>query len=107
MIHDRVPIVNYPVRFATHEARAKDHVGLIVENGLDEERIFVGIVFQVGILNDDNVASGKLETFFEGTAFALIFGLEKDNKAGLGLILFNDVPTGVGTVIIDNDDFFF
>ena len=51
-----MPEVEHAVGVAALEARAEHNVGLSFEYGLKEFRIFLRIVFEVCVLNDDEVA---------------------------------------------------
>jgi len=67
-----VPEVDDAVGFAAGEAGAEDDVGAAVEDGFEEFGVFVGVVFEVGVLDDDGVAGGGGEAGAEGGAFALV-----------------------------------
>ena len=42
------------------EPRAEDDVGLVVDDGLDQLGILLGLVLEIGVLDDDDVAGGVL-----------------------------------------------
>ena len=56
----------------------KHHVGLALNQRFEHQRIFCRIVFQVGVLNDDEVAGGFLNAAAERGAFAHILRLKND-----------------------------
>src|SRR5262249_20740618 len=71
LIADKVPEIQYTMR-ATVEAIAKDHIGPLLEDRLQEAWIVLGIIFQVGILDKHNVACHVRQRGPNGSAFALI-----------------------------------
>ena len=87
------------------EARAIDHVGPVVEDRLDQPRVFGRIVFQVGVLNDHHVAGRVPEAFAEGRALPLVVRLVEDaNLAALQLP--KKVARAVRAIVIHQNDFF-
>ena len=60
---------------------AIDHVGAVFKNGLDKPRILGRIVFEIGVLHDDDIAAGMLEADPKGRALALVMRLVEDNMA--------------------------
>ena len=57
LLRDGVPEVQHPMALAD-EPRAEHNVGPAFEDRLDKPRIFGGIVLEVGILHDDDIAGG-------------------------------------------------
>ncbi len=66
-----------PVR-AAEEAGAVDDVGPAVEDGLEERRVLGGVVLQVGVLDEDDVARRRGESRLEGRPLAHVPRLEED-----------------------------
>src|SRR5262249_21331193 len=81
-VGDRGPIVK-DAMIVANEARTENDIGTTVENGLNEPRILGGIVFEVGVLDDDDVTGRFLEAAPKGGAFALICFLINDLMAAL------------------------
>jgi len=48
------------------------NISRAIENGLQELRVVIGIVFQVGILNDDELPCCVQKTRPQGCTFALV-----------------------------------
>ena len=47
-----------PVRIASGEAGAIDHIGKTVDDRLEEQVEFLGVVFEVGILDNEKITRG-------------------------------------------------
>ena len=105
LVGDRVPEVEHAVALAD-EARAEDHVGLVLEDRLHQLRILGRIVFQVGVLHEHHVAGGVLEAFAQGRALALVHwsGRRRGRRRSC-FELLQDVARAVGAAIVDDDDF--
>src|SRR5436309_8936203 len=99
-----MPIVEDPVAFAA-KSGAINHVGLVLENRLDEKGVFGGVVLQVGILDQDHVARRLLESGPEGSSFAAVYRLVEDPHPGPCLQLVEDLTGPVGAAIVDDQDF--
>ena len=103
-VADHVPEIDDAVGVSAGETGAEDDVGLAVDDGFEEARVFVGVVFEVGVLDDDSVAGGSGDAGSERGAFALIdvvvdyFG---DERGDLGA---EDFAGAVGRAVIDDDD---
>ena len=86
------------------EARAEDDVGAAVEDGLDEPRILGGVVFPVGILNDDDVAGAVLEAGAQGGALARVLRLLQDaDVVEFAFEPGQDRRRAVGRAVVDQD----
>ncbi|MNL50354.1 hypothetical protein D3C87_1733660 [compost metagenome] len=68
---------------AAREARAVDHVCLVLDDGLHQDGVLGRIVLEVGVLHDDDLASGLPEAFAQSRALAHVLRLEDDDVAGL------------------------
>ncbi len=64
------------MRCAAEKARAKNHVGLALDQRREHQGILGGIVFQIGVLNDDEVARGFLNAAAEGCSLAHVMRLK-------------------------------
>src|SRR5262249_7143607 len=58
LVPDRVPEKEDAVRLSAHEARAVHDVGHAFVNGLEQQVVFLGVVFEIGVLDDDVFAGG-------------------------------------------------
>src|SRR5437879_4486856 len=83
-----------------------DHVGLVVEDRLDEARILRGIVLQIGILDEHDIAPGLPEARAQGGALALIERLVDDADILVPLELAENVARAVRAGIVYNNDLF-
>ena len=71
-------------RFARpQKPAAVDDLDAPLDNRADQERIVARIVFQVGVLNQDDVARGPIDAGADGDALALIDGLIDHDRARL------------------------
>ena len=70
LVADHVPEIDHAVGVAAHEARAEDDVGLAVEDRLEQPRVFLRVVFEVGVLHDHDVAGGGGEAGAQRGALA-------------------------------------
>lgn len=73
-----MPEVKNAVWLAAVEAGTEDDIGFVLQKRFEDLRVFSGIVFEVGVLNDDEVAGGFLNAAAQGSSFAHVMGLEKD-----------------------------
>src|SRR5262245_28263558 len=85
------------------ETRAENDVGAIFEDRLDELGIFGRVVFQIGVLHDNNGAGGALEAGAEGSAFALVLGLIND-RMSFRLEFRENVARAVGAAVVNEND---
>ena len=93
------------MRPAAHEARTKNRVGIPCQDRFEQDRIFVWIVFEIGVLNDNDLAGGGGESGAQGRAFPLI-ARPIDNLVAEGRdFLTQDVGSSVGRAIVDDNDF--
>lgn len=88
-----------------NEARPKDDVSAVLQDWLDEPGILRGIVFQVGVLNNHDIARDVTESFPEGRSLPLIARLVEDpNIVGLGLDLRENLSRSIRAPVINEDD---
>lgn len=87
-----------------HETTAVDHCGLAIDDGLEHLDVIVGIVFEVTVLDEDDVAGGFADADADGCAFAEVLdGMMDGDEAGVAV---EDLGGAVGRPIIDDHDFF-
>ena len=61
----QVPEVEHAV-FLADEPRAEDDVGVSFDDGLKQLGVLFGLVFKVGVLDDDDIAGGMFEAGAQG-----------------------------------------
>ena len=66
------------MRRAAQKARAKNYVRFSLNQRLDHQRILGRIVFQIGVLNNDEVARGLLNAAAERRSLAHVIRLKND-----------------------------
>jgi hypothetical protein len=76
-----VPKIEDPMR-AAQEPGAVDHVRDSSGNGLEKPGILSGIVFQVRVLDYDDIARGFLETPAQSGSLSLVSLLKQDLEVG-------------------------
>jgi len=102
-VGDRVPVVEHAVAVAD-EGGSRNHVGPAVEDGLYETRVLGGVVFQVGVLHDDDVAAGLAEALAQGGGPCpgcagwledpdIVFGQSLEHVAGVYRLLWSSTMT--------------
>jgi len=60
-----VPKIYNPMGSATLESAAKHHIGLVLQDWCDHDRIFLWIVFQVGILHNGDITRGASSSSYQ------------------------------------------
>ena len=78
--------------------------GLAVGDGLEEARVLVGVILEVGVLHDDHVARGGGEPGAERGALSLVEIMEDDlvdQRHDLGA---EQVAGAVARAVVDDDD---
>ena len=71
-VSHHMPEVNHAMRPASQEPGAEHNVGAILHNRCKKDRVFVGVILQVGVLNDDHVTRSCLETRAQSCSLAKI-----------------------------------
>ena len=99
-----VPEVEDAVRPDRQEPRAVDHVGHALDDRLDQAMVLGGIVFQVGVLDDDDVAGGLGEAGPHGRPFAAVPLVQDDANVFAAVDRRQHVPRAVGAAVVDQDD---
>jgi hypothetical protein len=91
---------------ASHVARAENRVGVPVEQRPDQPRIFAGIVLQVGVLNQREIAGGLFDGAAYGRALAAIYRvLVEPDLRKCGSQALQDRLGAICGTIIDDDQF--
>jgi hypothetical protein len=109
-VSDAVPEEQDAVRFAAHETAAVDHVGVTVENRFEQDVVFLRIVLEIGVLDDDQLARGVFDSRAQSRAFSLVHLVLVVRNGQIGVcthISFNALLGVVGAEVVDDDDFLF
>jgi hypothetical protein len=104
-VAEGVPEVEDAVAFAAGEAGAEDDVGDAGGDGFDEAGVLGGVVLEVGVLDDDELALGGGDAGAEGGALALVDGVSEEGDAGGAGVGLKDFVGAVGGVVVDDDEF--
>ncbi len=99
-----MPEIDDAVGIAAGETGAEDDVGFAVDDGFEEARVFVGVVFEIGVLNDNGVARGGGDPGAKGGAFALVDLVVNDFGDERGDLVAQDVAGAVVRAVVDDDD---
>src|SRR4029077_16665682 len=75
-VGDVVPEIVHALR-AAEKAGAEDDIRATVEEGLEQFGIDAGVVFKIGILDEEDFAGGFREAAADGGAFALVLRLKE------------------------------
>src|SRR5262245_29137351 len=78
LVADEMLEVERPRHLGARKTRAVDDVGAPFENGLYQLGVFGRVIFQIGVLNNNDVASGVSQRGPERRAFTHILGVEID-----------------------------
>ena len=74
---------------ASKKSRAIDHIGSAVKYGLQENGILPRVIFQVRVLDNDNVALYHLKSRPQSSAFSLITVMVNYRYILLGLVVIH------------------
>ena len=91
---------------AGHVAGAEDGVGVAIQQRAQQARVFGGVVLQVGILDQREIAGGLADGGAHGGAFAAVafVPVEADLREAGGQAL-QDVEGAVGGAVVHNHQF--
>ena len=128
-VADGMPEVKNAVGFRADEAGAEDDIGTILKDRSNHDGIFLGVVFEVGVLDDDDRCGGMGNPRSERGTFALIdfvakspegggrrkLGPETRNLRGEGVAvserrvlsrkLLKNFPCSIGGGVVDDNEF--
>src|ERR1700731_1368325 len=99
-----MPEIDNSMGPSSHESGTINNIRLAGKNRLEQQRIFLRIVFQVCILHDDDVAGGGAKSRAERGALALVGFMIKSDVNRPAQSFFNHCPSPVGRTIIDQND---
>src|SRR5688572_1158221 len=88
---------------AAEEPGAVDDIGAAVDDQLDQLRELLRGVFEIGILNDDDVAADRVKAAADRGAFALVALLQEQSEAVAPLQVGKAVARPVGGTVVDDD----
>ena len=100
-----MPEVNYPMRPAAQEPGTKHNIGTILENWCKKYGVFIRVILQVRILNNDQLARRYLETRAQSCSFAKIALLQYDLIDPSMRFRLKKFSRSIGRSIIHDDDF--
>src|SRR5205085_2798051 len=95
-VSDHVPEINDPVRTPAHESGAENDVGFSAQNWLEQARIFLRFVFEVGILDKNDIAGGGSEATAQSCALSPINAMINDSICDMFDIAFQNSAAAVG-----------
>ncbi len=96
----------------TQKTTSVNHVGPVFDNWFQQSKILAGVVFQVSVLNDHNVACDILKTGSECSALALVDVMEACANLvevvadGFFLQLLHDVARTITAAVVHQNQFF-
>src|SRR3954462_12748923 len=86
----------------TQESRAVDYVGLPVFKRLEQAAIVAGVVFKIGVLDDDVIAGRFLNASAQGGSFSHVAGLQEDAHVRVLLLeVGENLARSVAGTVID------
>src|SRR6185312_15886270 len=109
LVADGMPKEKDAVWVAAGKTRAIDDISMTLDDGIQQPAIFGGVVFEVGVLDDDVIARGQLESAPDGYPFTLVILVMEIGDRGIGVVFdvfFYDEIGVVAGKIIDDDDLF-
>ena len=104
-VSKHVPEVENPAVITGDKARTVHYIGLALKNRLNQLRILLRVIFQVGVLDYDHVAGCLPETGTEGCTLSLVSLMKKDSYRIAGHCPEN-LAGSIGGAIVNDNDFF-
>jgi len=83
LVPQGVPKIQHAVLLRPNKARSKNRIGLAAQNGMQQDRILCGIIFQVGILDNNHIRCRLRDSRSQRRALALVFLVMKDTQPGI------------------------
>src|SRR5947209_5719172 len=71
-VAQRVPEVEHAMRLAAHEAAAEDHIRAILRDRQDQLDVIVRVIFQIGILHENDIAGSEFEAVAQSRPFSFV-----------------------------------
>ena len=92
--------------FLADKTGTEHRIGIPLQNRFDQPRVIPGIIFQIGILEDRQIAGHFRNRPANRRAFALVFPLLNDFQFRVPPRQFlGDLPGAVRRSVIDQNDF--
>ncbi len=86
----------------SQKARSIDNISTTIKDRFQQDRIIFGIVLQISVLNNYDIALCFCESRTQGRSFSLVSGLIDDYKSFPLFIFFEKVSGAVGRSVIDD-----
>ena len=93
------------MRVTAGEAGAKNNVGFAIDDRFEQARVFLRVIFEVGVLDYDRVASGGCDAGAQRSAFALVDFVVDDFGDKRGDLGAKQVAGAVTRAVVYDDDF--
>ena len=104
-VSHHMPEVNHPMRSAAQEPGAKHNIGTILQNRCKKDGVFIRVILQVRVLNDDHVACSCLETGAQSCSLTKIALLQHELMNPSVGFRFKKFSRSIGRSVIHDDDF--
>ncbi len=88
---------------AADEAAAEDGVRLALDDEVEQLRVLLGAVLEVGVLDDDDVAHGRGDAAAHGGPLPAVPFLDEVREAAAGGQRLDDVAAAVRGGVVDRD----
>ena len=88
-----------------HEPGTVNHIGMAVDNGFEQNAVFIGVVLKIGVLHNHEIAACKFNGLANGRTFAFVDGLGEAFAAHRRVAVnefIDAVSGGIGGAIVDN-----
>src|SRR5258708_17114558 len=108
---------------AAQESRTVYHVGFSLENWFQEFSVILGVILEIGVLHQTDIARGRLESTPQRGSLACVLGLKEEpdifeRQARLAVLhddftlafrlrlveIFQQAARSVGGFVVDEDD---
>src|SRR5256885_10970105 len=99
-----MPEIDDSMRTAPHETRTVNNVSLAHDDRLEQERIVLGVVLQICILNNDDLASRRPKSGSKARALALIDLMVKRRVDAISQLFLDHFAGPVRRAIVHQHD---
>lgn len=109
LISYAMPEKEYPMRLASHKSGSVYHIGKSIFHRLQKQIIFLRIIFQIGILDDEILSRRLMDTRMQRSSFAFIDCMMMIRDIQILIIVhifFDSSLSIIFRTIIDDDDLF-
>ena len=103
-VADHVPEVHDAMGVAAHEARAEHDIRFAVEDGLEQLRVFLRVVLEIGVLHDDEITSGGGKAGAQRGPLALVALVIEDPGDERDDFTAQNLTRPIGRAVIHDDD---